>query len=851
MEKSDYRHLALFLGPKAENAALAEEMLLLILRDYVHWRRNYFPGDPMLITASQRRDLEAEHDALAQHVQDLMALLRRNFPFYSPRYIAHELSDTLLPAMLGYFAGMLFNANNVTPEAAPVTTYLEVEACSALLAMLGFNPPPPLPPKGTDPRDYYGAQTRSVFGWAHLCSGGTVANIEALWIARQVRYFPLAAKRVAEKRKLSLLVKRPNDTEGGEIRSLSDRELLLIKPNEAIYLLSRLVDAVRVQEGLPFEKAEEAARLTWAELAECPLSLSNGAGRVFAEHPPVVFVTGTRHYSIGKAADIIGLGHRNIVRVDTDDKFRMDPAALELAIRRSVEAGRVPLAVILAAGTTEEGAVDPIHEVMDLRARLERENISFWIHIDAAWGGFIRSLFSFTPEDRFAAVTSRIGSDMGIPDALSMVEWHKGLENVIRQRLKSHPEEELRLAFDENLPLSDRGHDRPDGDQSDHEVAGSAAQAGEFGNVIRRIRRRMATAVRRAQHDDYLKELRRLQVSLRRHGVEDVIVEESELKLGDTLRTVAQFVSTEIDLPDARGVPERKTIRWPLRDVCSSFVAFPGADSITVDPHKLGYVPYPCGAVAFKNDRVRLFVLQRAPYITATKHNPLAHVPPLHASHERDAKGNYRIMLDSFSPFILEGSKPGAAAAALWLAVRAMPLTMREHGAIIRSSLLSARELYERLGRWNQAHDRCRSGIDYEFIPLTNVPPDTNIVTFVVKKKTSNALGVMNALTRLVYRAFTIESELGDMEYSYSQPFFLSNTTMSAGDYPLGSLERLFERCRLEEVRRDYPREGVVVLRASVMSPYLLSMKGVAKQNLLELFVEELARATERALREL
>ena len=40
----DSKLLAWFLGPKAENASLLEEMLLLVLRDYCHWRRNYFPS---------------------------------------------------------------------------------------------------------------------------------------------------------------------------------------------------------------------------------------------------------------------------------------------------------------------------------------------------------------------------------------------------------------------------------------------------------------------------------------------------------------------------------------------------------------------------------------------------------------------------------------------------------------------------------------------------------------------------------------------------------------------------------------------------------------------------------------
>src|ERR1051325_4806558 len=190
MDDTLHRYLAWFLGPKAENADIMEAMLLQILRDYVYWRKNYFPGDPILINRNLQRQFEDEHDSANQRLHELMAELRRNFPFYSPRYVAHELSDTLMSSVLGYIAGMLFNPNNVSPEAAPVTTELEIEACNAILTMLGYEPPP-APPTGTaeEVLAYYRKTSKRVYGWAHVTSGGTVANIEALWIARQVKYF--------------------------------------------------------------------------------------------------------------------------------------------------------------------------------------------------------------------------------------------------------------------------------------------------------------------------------------------------------------------------------------------------------------------------------------------------------------------------------------------------------------------------------------------------------------------------------------------------------------------------------------------------------------------------------------
>ncbi|HRN48578.1 MAG TPA: hypothetical protein PKW69_11135 [Niabella sp.] len=49
---------AWFLGPKAEHAGIWGEMINYIFQDYVHWRRNYFLEDPIILNRIKRR----EHD---------------------------------------------------------------------------------------------------------------------------------------------------------------------------------------------------------------------------------------------------------------------------------------------------------------------------------------------------------------------------------------------------------------------------------------------------------------------------------------------------------------------------------------------------------------------------------------------------------------------------------------------------------------------------------------------------------------------------------------------------------------------------------------------------------------------
>lgn len=262
----------------------------------------------------------------------------------------------------------------------------------------------------------------------------------------------------------------------------------------------------------------------------------------------------------------------------------------------------------------------------------------------------------------------------------------------------------------------------------------------------------------------------------------------------------------------------------------------------------MGYSPYPCGIIAFRNDRIRHFVMQKAPYITAIRENRsiTVHKPPKHA--ESDP---FRLVIESFGPFILEGSKPGAAAASLYLANKTVPLTMKGHGSIVRASLLAARELYEWLTHWNKMMDFNENDTDYEFVPITEFAPQTNLVVFAIKKKTSSLLRVMNDLTKRVYDQFTIQAELGEREYSYSQPFFLSRTMFEASTYPYESLKPFFKKNRISNPNETYRKYGLEVLRATVMSPYINLMRDLAGQNVVKKFLEEISKVAAESVKKL
>ncbi len=143
-----------------------------------------------------------------------------------------------------------------------------------------------------------------------FCSGGTIANVTALWVARNRLCAP-----------------------SGTFRGLA-------------------------QEGL----ARSLKHLDCEGLA--------------------VLVSQRGHYSLGKAADLLGLGRDNLVKVDTDADNRIDMRHLKETCKRLRDENIRPLALVGIAGTTETGNVDPLNELAELAM-----DLGCHFHVDAAWGG--------------------------------------------------------------------------------------------------------------------------------------------------------------------------------------------------------------------------------------------------------------------------------------------------------------------------------------------------------------------------------------------------------------------------------------------------------------------------------
>lgn len=645
-----------FAGPKAENAPWFAQWLGRIAEDYAAWRRNYFPEDGVVVDSTLRRHNEPFLDAFEDRLLELLARLKGDVPFHSPRYAAHMLAEQTLPGIAGYFAAMLYNPNNVTAEVAPVTVRLELEAGRMLAAMIGFG----------------------VGSWSHLCSGGTTANIEALWAARAVKYLPFVLRDA--RRELGL---------ADPLSSAGDAALLALSPGAILASYEALWLEVG-RAGEPGEKGERgdtgqqggtgaiararaaiaASRYNVAERGLPDVCRAVGGS-------PVLLVPESHHYCFEKALDVLGLGRRALVSVAVDEHFRVRPEALERAIDDAERGGRHVLGVVAVVGSTEEGSIDPVDRIVALRAQRERVGeSSFWLHADGAYGAYLRTV----------TVPTRVG--LGEPSA--------------------------------------------------------------------------------------------------------------PVKIGDTLR----------DIP----------LTLPEHGECSALEAMRHCDSVTIDPHKLGYIPYPAGAVCFRSDLVRPLMRQVAPYLEDAPADPLA---------ERTS--------EVIGTYVLEGSKPGASAAAVWLSHSLIPLNSSGHGRLMRDNIRNACELYALLEGY---HDLLPAD-EAALLPVRAVclcPPGSNIVCYAFRPTAAPGAGswplsTINRLNRAVYERFSLAAESG--RHVYDQSFFVSRTSLSSGQYAVPTVGPYLARLGVDA--GDYEREGVLLLRSVLMNPWYAYAKRRGRYYLSEL----------------
>lgn len=638
-------HDAVFLGPKAENADLLERLLLEVLHDHVFWRRNFHPADPRLITEQDKRS--APHEQAEARLRDelfqILAELKRGAPLYSPRQVAHMVSDPTLPALVGYFAGLLYNQNNVVAEAAPETVRKERAYVAALARMVGY--PPLLPERLTAAAQQAGTR----YAWGHLASGGTVANVEALWLARNVRLYPLALRLMAATAPaFAWLAEQPVTPLGGASLGGAPRALGALKTFE---LLNLPVEGVVVLHSAVRTRLREAGRAT-SDAFEQAFPSVRKAGLAGLLHryndtfggdplrPPVVLASHAAHYGWAKGMDVVGLGAAALRTLDVDAHLRLDVEALAAAMRAAAAREEAVLMAVSICGTTEEGAVDPVDRVEELRDALAAEGLTFWHHADAAFGGYLAAM----------------------------------------------------------LPRDAEGRALP------YDAAGPAGLLGEA--------------------------------------------------------------------------------------VYDAVAALARVDSVTIDPHKWGYVPYGAGALLCRDYRVRGAVAYAAPYLPT------------------DEAAGFGGFLGQWT---LEGSRPGASAVSAYLSQAVVPLEPAGHGRLVRDCVAAARALVAAL--------RARFAEGPLALALLAEPDSVGFCFTLVPRRGTPSLAALNAFTHRLWEQVNVDGR--DDVGAYA--FILSKTEL-----PVGHYRHVFARV-LPGLTEAAPEGApVLLLRAFVLNPFVEAWNALA-----------------------
>lgn len=114
-----------------------------------------------------------------------------------------------------------------------------------------------------------------------------------------------------------------------------------------------------------------------------PVILESGLQGLKAS--PVMYASDQCHYSMDRIADLIGIGRKNLRKIGTDSRFRIDVAQLRKQVREDLDKGFLPFCVVGIAGTTNCGAIDDLNELANIC-----QEYGLWFHVDAAWGGTVR-----------------------------------------------------------------------------------------------------------------------------------------------------------------------------------------------------------------------------------------------------------------------------------------------------------------------------------------------------------------------------------------------------------------------------------------------------------------------------
>jgi glutamate/tyrosine decarboxylase-like PLP-dependent enzyme len=219
-------------------------------------------------------------------------------------------------------------------------------------------------------------------------------------------------------------------------------------------------------------------------------------------------------------------------------------------------------------------------------------------------------------------------------------------------------------------------------------------------------------------------------------------------------------------------------------------------DSITVDPHKMGYLPYGAGAFVCRDERAMALLVEDADYVFAG-----------------DEDGDdYFTRFRKLGRYIPEGSKSGAAAAAVYVTHQVLPLDHENFGRIPGETIRSTGVFVERAARF------ARELADTVTV-LIPFAPDSNIVCLALNPAGNTSLAGANAFMRTLYEQLRCDPA----QAVQAREFYGSMTTLRPEAMGAAEARRAFAALGLDVSRATDGTDDdrLVILRHTLMNPFI------------------------------
>ena len=384
---------ALFLGTHGTNAVLMQELMMLAVKGHVDFRNSYFPGDPDYVDATVQKSpgFISTMVTMGYEYEKLINKLKESGAFFSMRTVGHMLWDCTIPGILGYFAALLYNQNNVAVEASPVTTLLEMHVGNELCKMLGYS----VHPIGMKAGEFKIAANQ-ITGWGHITCDGSVANAEGLWMARNLKFYPVSVK--------AALINEPGlqAAKNYTIKLLNGSMAKLIDLDSWTILNLPIDEVLAIAENISTQYNIDPT--VFGNLVTNYTVQSIGYHDILTKYlpdiktTPVSLCSATRHYSWPKGAAILGIGANNMISIPVDLKARMSMPHLKSQLDLCIQQKIPVMNVVAIIGTTEESAVDRLDDLLTIRDTYRKLGLEFAIHADAAWGGYFAAMLNSADE---------------------------------------------------------------------------------------------------------------------------------------------------------------------------------------------------------------------------------------------------------------------------------------------------------------------------------------------------------------------------------------------------------------------------------------------------------------------